>query len=125
MSSFLSPSRFATLPLRLLLAALLAYGSEVLVWTNPPGRPLLEWLLFAPGYLVLASILLDFVVRYRVRDLFGVLILAGFYSLSAALLLNPESMLIDMPRTLVTRVMGAHGLLAAEMIGLFLALTGA
>jgi hypothetical protein len=112
-----------TLQPRLLLALLLYFGSEVLAWTNPPGRSLLEWILLVPGYLALSTLLLHFIVRYRVRDLFGVLILTGIYSLCAALILNPASMLNDLPRTLVTRVMGAHALLTAEMFGLFLALT--
>lgn len=109
---------------RLLLAVLLFSGSEVLAWTNPPGRGLVEWLLLLPGYLALSAVLLDFIARYRVRDLFGALILTGIYSLCAALVLNPASMLNDLPRTLMTRVMGAHALLAAEMFGFFLLLTG-
>jgi len=100
------------------------FGSEILVWTNPANRPLLEWLLLIPGYLVLSVVLLDFVVRYRVRDLFGALLLTGIYALAAALILNPTTTLSDLPRTLVTRVMGAHALIAAEMIGLLLVLTG-
>jgi hypothetical protein len=108
---------------RLLLAALLAFGSEVLVWTNPPGRPLVEWLLLIPGYLALSAIILDLLVRYRVNDLFGALVLTGIYALAASLILNPQSTLTDMPRTLMTRIMGAHGLLGAEMLGLFLTLT--
>lgn len=110
--------------LRLLLAFVLAFGSEVLAWSNPAGRPPLEWLLVVPGYLALSAVLLDFVVRYRVRDLFGALLLLGLYALAASLVINPALMLNDMPRTLVTRVMGAHALIAAEMLGVFLALTG-
>ncbi len=108
----------------LLLATLLLLGSEMLIWTNPPARDLLGWLLLLPGYWGISALLLDFIVRYRVRDLFGVLMLAGLYSLLAALTLNPDSMLIDFSRTLITRVMGSHALLGAEMLGLFLALTG-
>ncbi len=73
---------------------------------------------------VLAAILLDLTARYRVRDLFGALVLAGIYALLYGLLLNPTYAFSDMPRTLVTRVTGAHALIAAEMLGLFLALTG-
>ncbi|MEZ4668073.1 MAG: hypothetical protein R3E39_09165 [Anaerolineae bacterium] len=108
---------------RLLLALLLLIGSEVLAWNNPTGRPVVEWVLLLPGYLALSALLLDFMVRYRVRDLFGALILTGIYSLSAALVLNPSATLNDLPRTLMTRVMGAHALLAAEMLGFFLVLT--
>ncbi|MBI5668924.1 MAG: hypothetical protein HZC41_13035 [Chloroflexi bacterium] len=107
----------------LLLAMLLAFGSEVLVWTNPVDREPLDWPLMLVAYTAVAAILLDLLVRYRVRDLFGTLLLTGVYSLLASLTLNPEAMLADLPRTLVTRIMGAHALLALEMVGLFLALT--
>ncbi|MEP6985810.1 MAG: hypothetical protein ABI970_09440 [Chloroflexota bacterium] len=116
--------RYTVVSVYILLALLLMFGSEILVWTNPVGRPILEWLLLIPGYVALSAILLDFTVRYRVRDLFGALLLTGIYTLASAIVLNPASTLNDLPRTLVTRVMGAHGLIAAEMIGLFLALTG-
>jgi hypothetical protein len=110
--------------IRLLLAALLAFGSEVLLWTNPTGRPVLEWLFLIPGYIALSAILLDFIPRYRANDIFGLLVLAGIYGLGASLLLNPQSMLADMPRTLVTRVMGAHAQLAAQMLLLLRLVTG-
>lgn len=113
----------ARLSVTLLLAVLLAFGSEVLVWTNPPGREPLDWPLMLVEYVAVAAVLLDLLVRYRVRDLFGALLLTGVYSLLASLTLNPEAMLADLPRTLVTRIMGAHALLALEMFGLFLALT--
>jgi hypothetical protein len=109
---------------RLLLAALLTFGSEVLAWTTPTSHTPLDWALRVVGYIALAALLLDFTMRYRVRDLFGGLALAGIYTLLYALLLNPTYAFADIGRTLVTRVMGAHGLLAAEMLGLFLALTG-
>lgn len=116
-------THFSPWLVRLLLAALLAYGSEILLWTNPPGRALLDIALLIPGYLVLSTLLLDIAVRYRLRDLWGLMLLAGVYGLLAGALLNPQTTLIDLPRTLVTRVMGAHTLLGLEMIGLFLALT--
>lgn len=109
---------------RLLFGLLLLFGSEILVWTNPPGRALTDWLLIIPAYLALSAVLLDFTVRYRVRDLFGLLVFTGLYGLIAALVINPASTLIDMPRTLFTRIMGAHALLGTEMFALFLALTG-
>ena len=109
---------------RLLFAAMLMFGSEILVWVNPPGRSLLDWLILIPGYILLAALVLDLTVRYRVRDLFGALVLTGVYSLLAALIINPQYAFLDMPRTFITRVLGAHSLLATEMLGLFLALTG-
>ncbi len=108
---------------RLLLAAMLLFGSEVLAWLHPQMRLPGEWLLRAVGKLVLAAVLHDFVARYRVFDLFGVLTLAGSYGLLSARVLNPAYAYAELPRTLFTRVMGTHALLAAEMIGLFLIVT--
>lgn len=109
---------------RLLLAAALLFGSEVLAWTNPAGRTVVEWALLVPGYVAVSALLLDWLVRYRLRDIFGLLVLTGIYSLLWAVVLNPESALEDVPRTLFTRVMGAQALIAAEMMGLFLILSG-
>lgn len=110
--------------IRLLLATILFFGSEILLWTNLTGRSLIDWLLLIPGYLALSTLLLDFLVRYRVRDLPGLMTIAGLYGLLNALLLNPDTTLFDIPRTLVTRVTGAHTLLGLEMLILFLAFTG-
>ncbi len=116
--------RVPALSVTVLLAALLAFGSEILVWQNPLGRAPLDWLPLAVGYLALAALALDFIARYRIRDLFGLLTLSGLISLTGALCLHPDTAFADLPRTLATRVMGAHALLAAEMLGLFLVLTG-
>lgn len=108
--------------IRLLLTVLLALGSEIVLWSNPIGRPVQDWPLLLAAYLALGAVLLDLLVRYRARDLFGILPLAGVYGLMWSLLLNPQAALVEMPRTLLTRVMGAHALLGLAMIGLFLAL---
>lgn len=108
--------------LRLLLALALAYGGEVLLWTNPPGRTLPDIGLLAVGYLAIATLLLDIFARYRVRDFWGVMLLAGLYGLLNGLLLNPQTALYDVPRTLITRTMGAHTLLGLEMLVLFITL---
>ena len=108
--------------MRLLLGALLFFGSEILLWADPLARPPESWLLLVPGYLVLAVLLLDLLVRYKIRDLWGLMVLAGIYGLLNSLLLNPDTALADVPRTLVTRALGAHALLGLEMLGLFIAL---
>jgi len=105
-----------------LLAVMLAFGSEIILWTNPAGRTPLEWLMLAAGYLALSTVLLDLVVRYRIRDLFSLMALAGIYGLVAGLVLNPQTALVDVPRTLITRVMGAHTLMGLTMLALFLRL---
>lgn len=113
----------AVLRLRLLLAALLLFGSEVIFWADPLARPPSEWLLTLLGYLALAAVLLDLADRARIADLPGLMTLAGLYSLGAALVIWPDSAFADVPRTLVTRVMGAHSLLATLMLLAFLGLT--
>jgi hypothetical protein len=109
---------------RMLLAAAFFFGSEILLWTNPTGRPSADWLIILPLYLLLATVILDIFSRYRLRDFAGVMTLAGIYSLINSLVINPDTSLIEIPRTLVTRVTGAHTLLGLEMLILFLALTG-
>lgn len=112
--------RFTPWARRGLLAVMLAFGSEILLWTHPAGRTLPDWLILAAGYLALSAVLLDLAVRYRVRDLFGLMTLAGIYGLAAGLLLNPQTALVDVPRTLITRVMGAHTLVGLAMMAVFL-----
>lgn len=119
-----SPSLIARWLPRLLLAALFAFGSEVLLWLEPQHRPLIDWLYLIPGYIALATVVLDLAARYRIRNVYDVMILMAIYGLAAGFLLNPETALVDFPRTLATRVLGGHTFLGFEMFGLFLVLTG-
>lgn len=107
-----------------MLAALLAFASEIIVWTNPPARTLLDWVLLAFGYVAMSALLLEIAARYRLRDVFGVLTLAGVYGMLNGLILNPHSALVDVPRTLLTRAMGAHSFAGLVALALFLALAG-
>jgi hypothetical protein len=122
MSRISLSTQYSVLGTILLLAALLLFGGEVLLWPNPVGRPLLEWLLVLVGYVAMAASLLDFASRYRVRTLFGLLALAGLFGLCASLLINPSVALQDVPRTLVTRVLGAQVLAGLLMLALFFTL---
>ncbi len=121
-------NRSAVFALRIFLALLFAFGSEIIVWIDPLARPLQAWILLAVGYWALAAIMLDWLARYRVMTFFGLLAAAGVYGMLNALLLNPQMALIDIPRTLITRVMGAHplmGLLAlAVFAGIMLGIRG-
>lgn len=107
---------------RLLLAVLLGFGSEVLLWNDLQAKSAGDWFILIVGMLILATLTLDLLVRLRLRDLAGLMTLAGLYALLNALTINPQSTLFDLPRTLVTRVTGAHSLIALEMLILFLAL---
>lgn len=106
--------------LRLWLGLWLAFGSEIIVWHNLPSRSPAELLGIFLGSMLIAAIMLNLLVRFHIRDVFGLLLLAGIYSLSAGLLLRPEYALADMPFTLVTRVMGAHTLIGFLMCLAFL-----
>jgi hypothetical protein len=109
--------------LRGLLAAVLLFFSDFVFWTDPIGRAPLEWALRAGGYGLLAALLLDLAARYRVRDVFGLLALAGIGGLLISLLISAETALADVPRTWATRVLGAHTLAVFVSLALVLALT--
>src|ERR1051326_7426851 len=89
------PSARSTWAYRFLLAALLFFCSEILLWTNPPTRNLLDWGLLIIGYIALSGLLLEIAVRYRLRDVYGLITLAGIYGMTNGLILNPASALID------------------------------
>lgn len=108
---------------RLLLAALFLTGAQVLLWLEPLQRPLTDWLILIAGAVALATITLDLMVRFRVRDVYDVMVVTVVYAVSSAFLLDPTTALIDFPFTFITRVMGAHTLISFEMLALFLALT--
>ena len=94
--------------MRLFFAVCLFWGSEVFVWTDMM-RPIGLFILSAVGYVTIAALLLDLMVRFKVREMFGALILAGFYGLCAGFFINPDATLNAMPTSLITRVMGRTG----------------
>jgi hypothetical protein len=101
---------------RLLLAALLVFGGEILLWQDPLSRSPLEWLMVAAGYTAIACLLLEIAARFRWREIYGLLALAGIYALLNAVLINPTLSFADFPRTLFTRVLGAQALTGALML---------
>lgn len=109
---------------RLWLAGLFFFGSEIVLWTDTQ-REWVEWLLIAGGYLALSALTLEAAAFFRARSIFEALALAGMVGLANGLLLNPTTALVDVPRTLVTRAMGGHALMALAMIGAFTLITGA
>lgn len=102
----------STWRLRLAFALLLVFGSELFLWTAIQ-RPVWHWLPVMIGYVAIATLLLDIMVRFRVKDLFGGLLLAGVYGLLASTLINPQSTLEGIPLTLLSRVMGLQTLAGA------------
>ena len=109
---------------RALLGACLLFGAEIALWTAPT-RALPDWPPLALGYVALAAAALDMGRRFHVRDIFGLLLLAGLYASAASLLLFPQSALADIPVTLVTRALGAYTVAGVLALAAFLMLLGA
>jgi hypothetical protein len=113
--------RTAAWGLRALLAACLLLTAEVWLWTFPARTPI-DWPPLALGYLALAALALDLALRWRARDVFGLLLLAGLLAATQSAALFPQRALADLPLTLVTRTLGAYALAAALALALCLAL---
>lgn len=124
MTDTVSHNRAGVWSLRLLLAGLFLFTSEILLWLNPQDRTVTDWLVLIPGYIVLGVVVLDLASRYRIRDLYDTMALAAIYGLANAFLLNPDSALVDFPRTIATRALGGHGVMGLFAFGLFVTLTG-
>jgi hypothetical protein len=108
--------------IRLLLAILLFFGSEVLLWTHFSQFTLIDCLVRIVGYSALSVLLLDLAVRYRIRDVYDAMVICAMYGLLASLLITPTISYAGFPRSFLTRVMGGQTLLGFEMWGLFLVL---
>jgi len=106
--------------MRLLLAALLLFGSEIILWT-PPTHSSLDWILRGFGYLALATFTLDIAQRYLIRDGYDGMVLIAATALLHALLINPAVGWAEFPQTLLTRVMGGDALVQMILWGIFLA----
>lgn len=109
---------------RLLLAVLLGFGAEGLLWSAPSNRAPLDLALTLAGLLACASILLDLIARWRVRDLYGLAAIGGLFALGYATLINPIVTLRDLPLTLLTDVMGGQSLIAMAMLLMFFVIAG-
>ncbi|PJF30322.1 MAG: hypothetical protein CUN52_04270 [Phototrophicales bacterium] len=110
--------------LRVIFGVALLFGNEILLWQDPNFHSIPEWGLLLAGYIAISAILLDLAVRYRVNDSYMAMLMTCIGALLIGLLLNPQVMLADFPRHLLTRVIGASAFITLEMWGLFLALMG-
>jgi hypothetical protein len=108
--------------LRLLLASLFFFGSEIVLWQNPLHYTPLEWLIRLIGYPLLATLVLDIAQRYRIRDGYDAMVLLAASALLHSLLINPNEGWSDFLGTLLTRIIGAHALTQMILWGIFLAL---
>jgi hypothetical protein len=109
--------------LRALLALILLFGAEVLLWNGLMVHDALDWAVRLVGYSAMSVLILDLLTRYRARDIYDVMMVLGIYALLVSLLVTPDVSLQGFPSSLLTRMLGGHGLLGLEMFGLLLALT--
>lgn len=107
---------------RLLLTLLLFGSAEILPWASLERVTPPDLLLRGICYGLLAILMLDLAMRYRVRDLFDSMALIAVTGLLAGLLITPDITFADFPRTLATRALGGHSLTTAIAFGLFLLL---
>lgn len=119
----MTASRLSAWGVRLLLAVLLFFSSEVWLWQDVLNHTPLDWVIRLVGYVALATLMLDFAVRYRIRNVYDAMALAAFYALLNALLITPQFTLTDFPQSILNRVLGGHALVGLEMFGLVLVLT--
>lgn len=109
---------------RVWLGAALLFTCEIMLWRDVTGHDAATWLLLAGGYVLIASLALDFAARYRVRDAAGFMALAVVVAALTALLLTPHSTLTVLPEHLFSRVVGAYGVTALCAFGLMASVWG-
>ena len=107
---------------RLWFGALLLFGVEIIIWTDPLALPSADWLRRGLICTLIATLTLDLAVRFRIRDIYDSMALMAIPALLIGLLIAPDFAHADFPRTLLTRVLGAYGLVSLEMFGLLLVL---
>lgn len=94
--------------IRLIAGMGLLLFSEIGWWSNnPPAYGPAEWATVAVVYLALGALALDLIVRFRVADVFGLLLVGGIYALIDAALLT-QSAFAALPLSLVSRALGLH-----------------
>jgi hypothetical protein len=91
--------------LRLTLGAVLMVFSEIIMWQNPTAHSLPEWGVRALLYLSLSALLLDFTVRFQVRNIAGLALVGGCYGLLSAALISRD-IYTNLPWNLLVRGMG-------------------
>ncbi|MCU0474829.1 MAG: hypothetical protein MUC99_01715 [Anaerolineae bacterium] len=109
---------------RALLAVLLGFGAEGLLWAGSSQRDGYEAALAVAGYLALAMLSLDLMTRWRVRDLYGLAAVGGMVALTYSALFNPSVTLREMPLSVLTDVLGGQALIAMAMLLLFCMVAG-
>lgn len=106
--------------MRLFLATLLLFGSEIILWLNIQNYGVADWLIRVVGYLLLATLVLDIAIRYRIRDVYDAMVLLAGYALLHSIIISPEIGWQRIPDSLLTRIIGSEALTAIILWGVFL-----
>lgn len=105
---------------RLYFALILAFGSLMLHWPNPIPTAPLQAVIGITACFVLACLLLDALQRYRIHELFGLLLVSGLYGLGSLALIHGESAQSDLPYQLVGEALGGQTVIGLGAITLLL-----
>ncbi|MGJ3240805.1 MAG: hypothetical protein ACFE0Q_19010 [Anaerolineae bacterium] len=106
---------------RLLLALLMAFGSEIILWASPTTYGALDWAVRLLAYPLLATLMLDLAQRYRIRDGYDAMVLIAGTSLVQGLLINPRVSWQVLPDSLLTHIIGSQALVLLIVWAVFLA----
>lgn len=106
--------------MRLFLATLLLFGSEIILWLNIQNYGVVDWLIRLIGYLLLSTLVLDVAIRYRIRDVYDAMVLLAGYALLHSIIISPEIGWQRIPDSLLTRIIGSEALTAIILWGVFL-----
>lgn len=117
--------RLTAWAVRVLLALAFIIATEILYWRDPLTHTVAEWVVIIAGNLIGAVLVLDVSLRYRVRDVWGVMVLIGGFGLIHAVLVIPQTTFAIVPDTIITQAIGANWLLSLEMFGVFVLLLNA
>ncbi|MEL7433050.1 MAG: hypothetical protein AAFN11_03810 [Chloroflexota bacterium] len=112
---------FPAWAIRLLLAGLFAFGSEIILWTQPFTHTPLEWLVRIAGYVLIATLTLDVAQRYRIRDGYDVMVLIAGTAILHSVLINPAISWQKLPDDIITRIIGSDALVQVILWGVFIA----
>jgi|GEM_PF-1529543 len=105
--------------IRLIAGMGLLLFSEIGWWSNDPlAYGPADWAVVVVVDLALGALALDLIVRFRVADVFGLLLVGGIYALIDAALLT-QSAFAALPLSLVSRALGLH-VLGVAVPGLLL-----
>jgi hypothetical protein len=102
---------------RIGFSAALAVAYEGVLWRAVERSPL-DWLILVVAYGLVGIAALDVLVRYRVRDVIGLMALSACVAPIIALLVSPQHTLVLLPAHLFSRVLGAYGLMTLGVFGL-------